>query len=113
MVESVIVASEPLTMHERGWTLVPRNHLLVVTSHRRTIVEPINIEIEGEGDVDDAFDGKKVVIERIGASVSAENPGAVGEISKCATGAARAAAASMSTSSSLALSPATKENMEL
>jgi len=47
-VESVVVASEPLTQQPKSWMLVPRNHLLVITAHQRTIIEAI--EIEGHED---------------------------------------------------------------
>lgn len=49
--ESVVVASEPLTRQPKNWMLVPRNHLLVITAHQRTIIEAIEFEgqeTEGE-----------------------------------------------------------------
>jgi len=49
-VESVVVASEPLTRDPKNWMLVPRNHLLIVTAHQRTIIEPIDIELSDQGD---------------------------------------------------------------
>jgi len=42
--ESVVVASEPLTRQPKNWMLVPRNHLLVITAHQRTIIEAIEFE---------------------------------------------------------------------
>lgn len=39
-----MVASEPLTRQPKNWMLVPRNHLLVITAHQRTIIEAIEFE---------------------------------------------------------------------
>jgi len=49
-VESVVVSSEPLTRQPRKWMLIPRNHLLVVTAHQRTIVEAIEFDEDEEGE---------------------------------------------------------------
>ncbi len=49
-VESVVIASEPLTMEQEYWKLVPPNHLLVVTTNQRTIIEPIKLPV-----IDEAF----------------------------------------------------------
>jgi glutamine amidotransferase len=43
MINSIVIASEPLTKDESAWKLVPKNHLLVVTNSHRTIVEPMDI----------------------------------------------------------------------
>ncbi|KAL6050552.1 glutamine amidotransferase subunit [Balamuthia mandrillaris] len=42
-VQSVVIASEPLTRDELQWKLVPKNSLLVVTHTKKTIVEPISL----------------------------------------------------------------------
>jgi len=45
---AIIVASEPLTFSRKCWTLVPKNHMIVVSLENKLTTQPINLENPAE-----------------------------------------------------------------